>query len=71
MRLDEALEALRRQIDGAVLAGLREFAVIHGKGEGVLMKGVHEYLRNEKAVADYFFSRPEQGGAGRTEVILK
>jgi DNA mismatch repair protein MutS2 len=71
MRLEDALEALRRQIDGAVLAGLREFAVIHGKGEGVLMKGVHEYLRNEKAVADYYFSRPELGGAGRTEVILK
>jgi DNA mismatch repair protein MutS2 len=71
MRLEEALEALRRQIDGAVLAGLREFAVIHGKGEGVLMKGVHEYLRNEKAVADYYFSRPELGGAGRTEVVLK
>ncbi|MDR0641620.1 MAG: endonuclease MutS2 [Treponema sp.] len=71
MRLEEALDALRRQIDGAVLAGLREFAVIHGKGEGVLMKGVHEYLRNEKAVADYYFSRPELGGAGRTEVILK
>jgi DNA mismatch repair protein MutS2 len=71
MRLEEALDALRRQIDGAVLAGLHEFAVIHGKGEGVLMKGVHEYLRNEQAVADYFFSRPELGGAGRTEVILK
>jgi DNA mismatch repair protein MutS2 len=71
MRLEEALDALRRQIDGAVLAGLREFAVIHGKGEGVLMKGVHEFLRNENAVADYYFSRPELGGAGRTEVVLK
>jgi DNA mismatch repair protein MutS2 len=71
MRLEEALDALRRQIDGAVMAGLHEFAVIHGKGEGVLMKGVHEYLRGEKAVADYYFSRPELGGAGRTEVVLK
>jgi DNA mismatch repair protein MutS2 len=71
MRLEEALEALRKQIDGAVLAGLHEFAVVHGKGEGVLMKGVHEYLRGEEAVADYYFSPPELGGAGRTEVILK
>jgi DNA mismatch repair protein MutS2 len=71
MRLEEALEALRRQIDAAVLAGMHEFAVIHGKGEGVLQKGVHEYLRNENAVADYFFSRPELGGFGRTEVVLK
>jgi DNA mismatch repair protein MutS2 len=71
MRLEEALEALRRQIDAAVLAGLHEFAVIHGKGEGVLQKGVHDYLRGESAVADYYFSRPEMGGFGRTEVILK
>jgi DNA mismatch repair protein MutS2 len=71
MRLEEALEALRHQIDAAVLAGLHEFAVVHGKGEGILQKGVHEYLRGENAVADYYFSRPEMGGFGRTEVILK
>jgi DNA mismatch repair protein MutS2 len=71
MRLEQALESLRRQIDAAVLGGLHEFAVIHGKGEGILQKGVHDYLKNEPAVADYYFSRPELGGFGRTEVILK
>jgi DNA mismatch repair protein MutS2 len=71
MRLEEALEALRRQIDAAVLSGLKEFSVVHGKGGGVLQKGVHDYLKNEPAVADYYFSRPELGGFGRTEVILK
>jgi DNA mismatch repair protein MutS2 len=71
MRLDEALEALRRQLDAAVLAGLHEFAVVHGKGDGILQKGVHEYLRHQGQVADYYFSRPELGGFGRTEVILK
>jgi DNA mismatch repair protein MutS2 len=71
LRLEEALEALRRQIDTAALAGLREFAVIHGKGDGVLQRGVQEYLKNDPAVEDYYFSRPEQGGFGRTEVVLK
>jgi DNA mismatch repair protein MutS2 len=71
MRLEEALESLRRQIDAAVLGGLREFAVIHGKGEGILQKGVHDYLKQDPAIADYYFSRPELGGFGRTEVILK
>ncbi|GHV42985.1 endonuclease MutS2 [Spirochaetia bacterium] len=71
MRLEEALESLRRQIDAAVLGGLHEFAVIHGKGEGILQKGVHDYLKKDPAVADYYFSRPELGGFGRTEVILK
>jgi DNA mismatch repair protein MutS2 len=70
MRLEDALLALRRQIDGAVIAGLKEFSVVHGKGDGILQKGVHEYLKGESAVADYYFSRPEMGGFGRTEVIL-
>jgi DNA mismatch repair protein MutS2 len=71
MRPQEALDALRRQIDGAVLTGLHEFAVIHGKGDGILQKAVHDYLGNEQVVADYHFSRPELGGFGRTEVVLK
>jgi DNA mismatch repair protein MutS2 len=71
MRLEEALETLGRQIDAAVLAGLREFSVIHGKGDGVLQRGVHEYLKTQALVADYYFSRPELGGFGRTEVILR
>ena len=70
MRLDEALETLRRQIDAAVLQGLGAFSVVHGKGDGILQNGVHQWLKQEPAVADYYFSRPEMGGFGRTEVIL-
>jgi DNA mismatch repair protein MutS2 len=71
MRLDEALETLRRQIDAAVIAGLREFSVVHGKGDGILQQGVQDYLRNDPAVAEFFFSRPDLGGTGRTEVVLR
>jgi DNA mismatch repair protein MutS2 len=70
-RLPEALELLGRQIDAAVLSDLKNFSVVHGKGDGILQRGVHEYLKNAPAVADYYFSRPEQGGFGRTEVVLK
>jgi len=71
MRMEEALEALRRQLDAAVLCGLSAFSVVHGKGDGVLQKAVHERLKKEPAVADYFFSHPELGGFGRTEVVLR
>jgi DNA mismatch repair protein MutS2 len=70
MRLEEALSAMRRQIDGALLSGLGRFAVVHGKGNGVLRQGVHEFLKKEPYVADFHFSRPELGGAGRTEVEM-
>jgi DNA mismatch repair protein MutS2 len=71
LRLEEAKNALRRQIENAVLSGLKSFAVIHGTGTGVLQKGIHDYLKKDPAVADYYFARPELGGFGRTEVILR
>ncbi len=71
MRLEEALETLQRQIDAAVLSGLYEFSVVHGKGDGILQKGVHDFLKRQSVVQDYYFSRPELGGFGRTEVVLK
>jgi len=71
MRLEEAVESLRRQIEAALLSGLKTFSVIHGKGSGILQKGLHDYLKKDPAVEDYYFSRPELGGFGRTEVVLK
>ena len=71
MRLEEAIEALRRQIEAAVLSNLKNFSVIHGTGSGILQKGIHDYLKKDPAVADYYFARPELGGFGRTEVVLK
>ncbi|MDR3324794.1 MAG: Smr/MutS family protein [Spirochaetaceae bacterium] len=71
LSLSDALRALETHIDGAVIAGLTNFAVIHGKGTGVLSRGVHEYLKTSPVVADYYFSRPELGGFGRTEITLK
>lgn len=71
MRLDEALKALERQIDSALVHGLHEFGVVHGKGEGILQKGIHEYLRDAPSVADFGFAVPEDGGSGKTRVSLK
>jgi DNA mismatch repair protein MutS2 len=71
MRLAEAIETLSRQIDAASLAGLSTFSVIHGTGEGILAKGIHDWLKTQPAVADYYFARPEDGGFGKTWIHLK
>ncbi len=71
MRFEDAMEAVRKQLDAAVIFGMKHFAVIHGKGEGILRQGVHDYLKKHPAVAEFYFSRPEMGGYGRTEVVLK
>jgi DNA mismatch repair protein MutS2 len=71
MRFEDAMDAVRKQVDAAVLFGLKTFAIIHGKGHGILRQGVHDYLKKHPAVANFYFSRPEMGGFGRTEVVLK
>jgi len=70
LRLEEALHRLETQIDRALVGGLSEFNIIHGKGEGVLQRGIHEVLREHRAVLDFYFSTPREGGFGKTIVKL-
>lgn len=69
-RFNEAMDLLDRQMDSAILCGLSEFSVIHGKGEGILQKGVHDYLASNKNVISFDFAGPENGGFGKTVVKL-
>ena len=69
-RLDEAIQALESQMDSALLCGISEFSVIHGTGEGILQKGVRDYLHSNRSVKSYSFARPEEGGFGKTIVKL-
>lgn len=71
MTLEEALGALERQLDRALLSRLQSFNVIHGMGEGILQKGVRDYLRSSPAVDAYDFAPADQGGFGKTIVTLK
>ncbi len=71
LRVEEAMRRVEKQIDSAVIHGLREFAVVHGKGEGRLRTALHEYLRGLPVVEGFRFSTPEEGGYGRTIVTLK
>lgn len=67
-RLVEAIDALERQLDAAVMEGLHGFSIIHGTGEGVLQQGVRETLSRYPGVAEYHYARPEEGGHGKTVV---
>ena len=70
LRLDEALAAVERQVDGALLAGLRQWAIVHGRGEGVLRHGIHQYLERRREVAEFAPAAHRDGGDGKTIVKL-
>ena len=70
LRQEEAISILEKQLEAAILKNLKTFSIIHGKGEGVLSKSVHEVLKNYPSVSDYYFAPPEMGGFGKTIVEL-
>ncbi|UGQ16918.1 endonuclease MutS2 [Borrelia sp. RT1S] len=70
MRVVEAIDFLSKKIDNMLLGNVGKFEIIHGKGEGLLMAGVHEFLKSLKFVKKYYFSHPSDGGVGKTIVEI-
>ena len=70
-RVDEVTGILDQYLDTAILLGQGELRILHGKGEGVLRKGVREYLKRYKEVASVNDEHIERGGDGITVVVLK
>jgi DNA mismatch repair protein MutS2 len=71
LRADEARRRLLVYLDGCALGSLRQIDIIHGHGEGVLKRVVAECLRSHPAVESFDHPRPEAGGEGVTQVVLR
>ena len=71
MNLEEALDAVSLYLDEAVLAGLNEVYIIHGKGTGILRTGIQQDLRKNKHVKGFRRGMYGEGEEGVTVVTLK
>ena len=69
--VDEAIMELDKYLDDAYIAHLPSVRIVHGKGTGALRKGVHNYLRRQKHVADFHLAEFGEGDAGVTIVEFK
>ncbi|MDD4793166.1 MAG: Smr/MutS family protein, partial [Firmicutes bacterium] len=68
MRVEDALLAVDKYLDDAVLAGLQRARIIHGKGTGALRDAVGEQLRGDTRIASFRFGATGEGGDGVTVV---
>ncbi len=69
--LDEAWDNVSKFLDDCYLAGISPVSIIHGKGTGILRKGLQEFLRKYKYVKSYRNGKYGEGEDGVTICELK
>lgn len=69
--LDDAIMDVEKYIDDAFISGLEEVTVIHGRGEGILRKGLHDMFKRHKNIKSFRKGGYNEGGDGVTVVKLK
>ena len=70
MTLNEAIPIVDKAIDDALLAGISQLRLIHGKGTGALRAGLTAYLQNNRFVKKLEMASLETGGSGATVIDL-
>ena len=69
-RLNDAMDIVTGFIDDAIMVGMGEVSILHGKGNGVLRQEIQKYLRTVPGVASVHDESIEHGGTGVTIVKL-
>ena len=71
MASDEAILELDRFIDEAVLTGIDQLTIVHGKGTGVLRAAVQKYLKGHPSIKTFRLGVYGEGEDGVTIAELK
>jgi len=70
MRAEEALSLVDTLIDNALIFGVGEVRIVHGKGNGILRTVIRAHLKSTKEVSQMTDAHADRGGAGVTVVTL-
>ena len=70
-RAEEIMVELDQFLDDAILFGLNEVKVLHGKGNGILREVVRNYCKSQNYVSSVADEHVERGGAGISVILLK
>ncbi len=71
MRAVDALEAVESLIDDAIMVGVSQVTILHGKGTGALKNEIRSYLKGINDIESAEDERVEFGGSGITLVKFR
>jgi DNA mismatch repair protein MutS2 len=71
MRVEEALSAVDRGLDRALVDGLQELRLIHGHGTGRLRAAIRDFLRHHPSVEKSRGGDEHEGGEAVTVAVLR
>ena len=69
--VDEAVYNVESYLSRAILCGLREVRIVHGKGSGALRAGLHSYFSSNRSIESFRLGKYGEGEDGVTIVTLK
>ena len=70
LTVEEATQAIDKYLDNCVLAGIPTIRIVHGKGTGKLMQGIHAFLKTNPYVKSFRLGAYGEGDFGVTVVEL-
>ncbi len=70
-KANEALKKLQLYIDDAMLLGIHQVRILHGKGDGILRQAIRETLKDLPGISRFRDEHPDRGGAGMTIVDFR
>ncbi len=71
LNVEEAIFVVDKFLDDATLSKLSTVRIVHGKGTGKLMNGIHKFLKTNPHVASYRIGTYGEGEMGVTVVELR
>ena len=70
-RVNDAIDKVLHFMDDALMVGVGQVTILHGKGNGVLREEIRKYLKTIGGVESFGDAPLDQGGAGITVVKLQ
>lgn len=71
MRTQDALKKAEEYIEAVIIHDIEKGRIVHGKGEGILRKFIHELLEQHPSIEKFELAHPNEGGWGVTEFWIK